>query len=103
MNRHLKILASALALSVMSCTFAHTTHHKKTQKPAIVVIKKIDINTASAAQLITLPHIGIKKAQAIVAYRQSHHRFKSVDELTAIRGISQKILAKIKPYAMLTS
>lgn len=48
----------------------------------------IDLNRASAAELAaTLHGVGMKKAEAIVAYREQHGPFKSVDELVKVKGI----------------
>lgn len=57
----------------------------------------VNINTASVEQLMELPGIGQSKAQAIVAYRQSQP-FKSTEDLTNVKGIGDKLLAKISPY-----
>jgi len=47
----------------------------------------VDLNSASAEQLDTLPGIGPVTAQKIVDYRQAHGPFTSVDDLDAIPGI----------------
>lgn len=60
---------------------------------------KIEINTATAEQLRTLPGIGPSKAQAIIDYRASNKRFNSVDDLLQVKGIGPKILEKLRPYA----
>lgn len=53
----------------------------------------VNINTASAdAIAATIKGIGPKKADAIVAYRDSHGPFKSVDDLLAVKGIGEKTL-----------
>ena len=57
---------------------------------------KIDLNTASAVQLQELKGIGEKTAAAIVAYREAHGAFKSVDDLTHVKGIGEKKLSKIE-------
>lgn len=57
---------------------------------------KIDLNTASAVQLQELHGIGAKTAAAIVAYREAHGTFKSVDDLTDVKGIGKKKLSKIE-------
>lgn len=58
----------------------------------------VNINTATAAQLETLPGIGEVKAQAIIAYRETYGPFRSVDELTLVKGIGEKTLQKLLPY-----
>ena len=57
---------------------------------------KIDLNKASAAQLQELHGIGAKTAAAIVAYREAHGAFKSVDDLTRVKGIGEKKLSKLE-------
>lgn len=57
----------------------------------------INVNTASADELTQIPGIGASKAQAIVAYR-ANAQFTSVNDLTNVKGIGEKLLAKIAPY-----
>lgn len=57
---------------------------------------KININTATITELEQLNGIGEKKAQAIVAYRDKHGNFTSIDQLTEISGIGSAIIAKNK-------
>lgn len=52
----------------------------------------IDINTATAADFLTLKGVGVKTAEAIVAYRQTMGRFNSVDDLVKVKGVGQKTL-----------
>ena len=68
----------------------HTTESHRVHKEAMQ--GKLDINTASATELTGLKHIGAKKAAAIVAYRNANGSFKSVDDLSKVKGISQKIV-----------
>ena len=54
---------------------------------------KIDPNTATPAELITLPGIGKKKAELIIAGRP----YKTVEDLLGVKGIGKKTLEKLKP------
>ena len=56
----------------------------------------IDLNTADLALLMTLPEIGEGRAAAILAYRQAHGPFRSVDELAAVEGIGPGILELVR-------
>lgn len=54
----------------------------------------VDINTADAKTIAKATKgIGFKKAQAIVAYRDKHGKFKSVDDLAKVKGIGKKTVA----------
>lgn len=56
---------------------------------------KVNINTASADELMTLSGIGEARAEAIIDYRTNYGRFESAEELLNISGIGEKMLAKI--------
>jgi len=56
----------------------------------------IDLNTASIAQLDTLPGVGPSTAQAIIDYRSQHGRFRSVDDLLNVRGIGPAKLDELR-------
>lgn len=59
----------------------------------------VNINTASLTQLEELPGVGPATAQSIVEYRTANGAFSSVEELTAVDGIGQGKLAKIRGHA----
>ena len=61
----------------------------------ISLFGKVDINSASIKELSTLKGIGETKAKAIVEYRKQQC-FKSVDELTKVKGIGKATLGKNK-------
>ena len=57
----------------------------------------VDLNSADAATLDTLPGVGPVLAQRILDWRTEHGRFSSVDELGEVSGIGDKLLAQIGP------
>lgn len=56
----------------------------------------VDLNAATAAQLVALPGIGPATAEAIVSYRREHGPFRSVDQLLEVRGIGPAKLAALR-------
>lgn len=97
MKRIFAILASILfliAVAVQATQTIHVTPHglpHAKQHP----VKKLDINTADAKSLSHLKGLGSKKAKAIVAYRKKHGHFKTLADLTHIKGIGKATLARL--------
>ncbi len=55
----------------------------------------ININTADKETLMSvIKGVGDKKAEAIIAYREENGSFKSIDELTNVKGIGQAMIDK---------
>ncbi len=61
---------------------------------------KIDLNTADAQTLQTIPGIGPSKASAILAFRQQYGRFQSVDALQKVKGIGPVTYQRIAQYVV---
>lgn len=57
---------------------------------------KVNLNTATAADLQKLNGIGEKKAEQIIAYREQKGGFKSIDELKEVSGIGDKTFDALK-------
>ena len=62
---------------------------------------KISLNTATAQELTALTGVGEKTAQAIIAYRDAHGGFTSIDELQQVKGIGPAKFATISPEVTL--
>ena len=59
--------------------------------------KLVNINTADAGQLATLPQVGPKMAQRILDYRKGNGSFKRVQDLMKVKGIGEKVFARLQP------
>jgi competence protein ComEA len=57
----------------------------------------MDLNQASAAQLESLPGLGVVTAERIIAYREEHGGFKKTEELMNVRGIGERNFLRLRP------
>jgi len=87
-------LFSGLAL-ILFCAAAQAEKHP----PA----KPIDLNLANAKELQELPGVGPVTAQRIIDMREKSGRFHRIEDLLAIRGISQKKLDAMRPYVTVSA
>jgi comEA protein len=78
-------------LALLLLTFSWT--YADAPKPAAA---KVNINTASAADLEALPRIGPKVAQRIVDFRTQNGNFKKIEEIMKVKGIGEKLFNRIK-------
>jgi competence ComEA-like helix-hairpin-helix protein len=88
--------AAISAVLVVICSFAVLAQTK--QPPS----HPLDLNVANVKELEQVPGIGPKTAQAIVDFRHKSGRFRRVEDLLAIKGISQRKLDKMRPYLKIT-
>jgi competence ComEA-like helix-hairpin-helix protein len=88
--------AAIAAILVTACAFGVAAQAK--QPPA----HPLDLNVANVKELEQVPSIGPKTAQAIVDFRHNSGRFRRVEDLLAIKGISQRKLDKLRPYWKIT-
>jgi len=63
---------------------------------------KINLNTASAEDLTSLPGIGEVLAARIVAYREEHGPFQTLDDIMQVSGIGSKVVEEIRDLATLS-
>jgi competence protein ComEA len=66
-------------------------------QPATAGSGPVNINTASAAELETLPGIGPAMAQRILEHREANGPFATVDDLQNVRGIGPTMLEELRP------
>jgi competence protein ComEA len=82
-----------LSSALMSSAYAAESVDKSPKATKTVVKQQtININTADAAALTLLKGVGEKKAQAIIAYRDEHGAFQSIEELAEVKGIGDSIV-----------
>jgi competence protein ComEA len=69
---------------------------KPAATPAATAAAPLNLNTATAAQLETLPGVGKSMADRIIEYRQKNGGFKKAEDLMNVKGIGEKSFLKLK-------
>jgi len=90
----MKKLFGILGLVIVMALTTPVTFAKDNVKVKQTV--KININSASVEQLCSIKGIGTKKAQSIVDFRKTNGKFKKVEDIMLVKGIGEKMFAKIK-------
>jgi competence protein ComEA len=85
-----KVLAFGLAVAIV--VFSLASAYAQSAAPKA----KVNINTASASELETLPRIGPKIAQRIIDFRSKNGNFKKVEEIMKVQGIGEKVFENIR-------
>ncbi len=93
------LLVSVMAAPVLATTSPFISHNNTilTSSPVRTISNPVsavvNINIADEETLVgELKGIGIKRAKSILAYRNEHGPFKSIDDLVKIKGISKRIV-----------
>lgn len=93
------VLSAMLAALVLGAnyTLANTSGQTLTRATA-EASTKLKLNQASVEQLTAIPGLGKVKAQAILDHISEHGEIKSQAELTKVKGIGEKLAAKVAEY-----
>ena len=97
MRRLSFVFALLLAVAPISLIAAAPQDKPAASRPAASAATPMNLNTATAAQIETLPGIGARAAQRIIEYRQKNGGFKKIEELMNVKGIGEKSFLKLKP------
>jgi comEA protein len=93
------LMAAILGIAVSAA--AASAQNKSTPKAATAATATaaapVNLNTATAEQLATIPGVGPKMAERIVDYRQKNGGFKKVEDLMNVSGVGEKSFLKMKP------
>ncbi len=102
-NRSLKSRLSAALLGLALClALTSVVPVEAVHAADATIAQKVDINHADAESIAaTLTGVGLKRAQAIVAYREKMGNFASLEQLIEVKGIGPSVLAKNKERIVL--
>ena len=99
MKKHVMLF---VLLTLVSFSGVVSTSVFAADSPAATsVLETIQLNQATAEELQALPGIGPSLSERIVAYRTEHGPFKSIDQLTEVKGIGDAKLAKFRNHLAL--
>ncbi len=87
--RHLRVLVSLALLSAASPALA--------AKRPLATGERIDVNRASVVELMRLPGVGRKRAEAITA-RRGHAPFRQLEDLLSVKGVSRTWLERQRAH-----
>ena len=97
-----KLISGLLVLSALAIQTpivqAEVESGKHAQNKATNLQQRIDLNSATVEQLISLPGVGQSKAKAIIKYREEVGPFLEIAQLTQVKGIGEKMLSKIESH-----
>ena len=101
----IRIVIAALLVAALSAatSAAQDTTRRTSAAASASASAPVNLNTATAAQLETLPGIGKATAERILEYRQKNGSFKKVEDLMNVRGVGEKSFLKLKPLVTVSA
>ena len=93
-----KLFKTLFTLIFVQLAFSPVAYANETSGDVVVAEQYavININTANQSELQTLPGIGKSKAKAIIEYRKNLGEFSQIEDITNVKGICKKLLAKLE-------
>jgi competence protein ComEA len=92
-----RIMIAAIAAIALSAAAAGAQGRATAPKATATAAAPVNLNTATMDQLATIPGIGVKTAERIIAYRQKNGGFKKIEDLMNVSGVGEKSFLKMKP------
>ena len=92
----------AVFVATLEAPIAAREQRANARASAPAVAPPVNLNTATAAELESLPGIGVRTAELIIAYREKNGGFKKIEELMNVRGVGEKSFLRLKPLITVT-
>jgi len=92
-----RIMIAAIAAIALSAAAAGAQGRVSAPTATATAAVPVNLNTATMDQLATIPGIGVKTAERIIAYREKNGGFKKIEDLMNVQGVGEKSFLKMKP------
>ena len=97
-----RIMIAVIAAIALSTAVLGAQGRGTATKTMATETAPVNLNTATAEQLATIPGVGAKTAERIIEYRQKSGGFKKVEDLMNVSGVGEKSFLKMKPLITVT-
>jgi competence protein ComEA len=97
------MMAAITAIALGATTLGAQGKAPTPPKETITAAAAVNLNTATAEQLATIPGVGPKMAERIIDYRQKNGGFKKIEDLMNVSGVGEKSFLKMKPLITVTA
>ena len=99
----IRMMMAAIAAIALSAPALSAQSKVPAPKPAATAAAPVNLNTATAEQLATIPGVGPRMAERIIDYRQKNGGFKKIEDLMNVSGVGEKSFLKMKPLITVTA